>query len=210
MDVEIGVRGGVVVAIRGVEISGGVAVKHHAETLPLVGGRVGGKHVLGQLELGDDIFLRLAPYLVADFRPVKDGLVGMGNGESHVVGKVGTCHMALLYLPADGCYRLFGRELERGREPFAYAAHRGIDASVVLNRGDGIGKQLVIVFVVELQGNEGGQVRWGDMADGIDLRHLVTEIRSVNRYSQHTPRNVSAGNPSRGKRLHLPVLEIDK
>ena len=102
MDVEIRVRSVIVVPVGRMEIGDKITIEHHAESFTLVGGSVGGEHILGKLDFVEKELLGCTPYLVAYNCPVKNGVIGVGDGKCYVMSEVGTCDFILLSLTING------------------------------------------------------------------------------------------------------------
>lgn len=107
-----------------------------------------------------------------------DVVLGIGNGIDHRQVKPPAGLLAVLPSAVYICLGAVG-ELERGGQPLADAPHAYLHGSIgVINLAKGIGIELVVVLVVELEALHSGQLTWIVVVLTLDVR-LVDGNRGV-------------------------------
>ena len=137
-----------------------ISVEHHAQVfaIGIVGRRIGRQHLGRQVDaLLFLIVARLGPHLVLHFAEGEDALARTAESIDDVLVEAQARDLALLLRAIHEGEGVGLVQLEGSRQSLADGSHLHADGVALANRGDDIGGQLVVVFVVELVGSEARQ-----------------------------------------------------
>ena len=157
-----------------------ISVEHHAQVFAvgIVGRRIGRQHLGREFyALFYLVTARLGPHLVLHFAEGEDALVWAAEGIDDVLVEAQARDLALLLRAIHEGEGVGLVQLEGSRQSLADGSHLHADGVTLANRGDDIGGQLVVVFVVELVGGEARQLARCFALYGSDGRQAIRNHR---------------------------------